>query len=206
MIRRRMHVIRRGDGTLAFHNAVPVDDATLSKLRAMGRGALLLVPAPSHTLDIAPFAEKLGLAVLCPRAIAGEVARKVKVTGHFEDLKPEPALRVVTLGGTTTGEAALLVTSPDGQRTHVITCDAVLNLPNSGGLAGLFMRFVGQATGGPRVGPFFKWKDVSDKAALRASLRALAQEPNLATLLPSHGTIIRGGVAAALEEAAAHLR
>lgn len=202
MITRRMHVVRRSDGTLLFHNAVPVDEPTLEQLRALGRPAMLFVPAPSHTLDIAPFAAKLSLDVYCPAPIRRLIEKQVAVKGDSASLPADPLITIHTLDGTNSGEAIIEVRSPDGARSHLVVCDAVLNLAHSGGFVGLFMRYVGKATGGPRVGPFFKWRHVKDREALRAHLRRLAQLPNLATLLPSHGAIIRADVAGALEEAA----
>jgi hypothetical protein len=205
MIPRRMHVVRRRDGTLVFHNAVPVDDTTLAQLRALGRPAVLLVPSLMHTLDVAPFAERLGLQVYCPSPIRAEVAAKVPVHGDYAALPVDSALTPVPLEGVSTGEGLWLVHSTDGARAHVVTCDAVLNLPHSGGGAGWFMRFIGRATGGPRVGPFFKWRAVTDRRAFVASLRRVALTPGLSMLVPSHGAIVRSGAAAALEEAAAKL-
>lgn len=204
MIRRRMQIVRRSDGALVFHNAVPVNDEALEQLRAKGRPAVLLVPAPSHMLDIAPFAEKLGLDVYCPAEIRALVEQKVAVKGDYGALPKDPTLVAHVLGGTSSGEAIFEARSPDG-RGHLVVCDAVLNLAHLGGFGGFFMRYIGRATGGPRVGPFFKWRHVKDREALRQSLRRLAALPNLATLLPSHGAIIRGDVAAALEEAASRL-
>ena len=54
-----MTVLRQGDGTLLFYDAVPVDDATLEQLRALGRPAVLIVPNQYHSLDAPARAHRL---------------------------------------------------------------------------------------------------------------------------------------------------
>lgn len=203
-IPRRMHVVKLASGGLLFHNAVPMDDATLAQLRALGRPEVLLIPATSHTLDVHAFREKLGVKAYAPAAIAEQVREKVELAGTFEAVPADPAFSLLPIDGCTSGEAILEVHSAGGARAHLCTCDVVLNLPNEWNPVGLFMRLV-SATGGPRVGPFFKWRNVTDKAAVRASLRKHAERPNLTMLAPSHGPVLRSGAAAALREAADHL-
>lgn len=60
---RRMSIIRLADGRLVFHNAVPIDDATLAKLTAWGKPSILIVPMHLHAIDAPAFREKLGLKV-----------------------------------------------------------------------------------------------------------------------------------------------
>jgi len=204
-ITRRMQIVRRSDGTLLFHNGVPVDDATLEQLRSFGKPAVLVVPAVSHTMDIAPFAEKLGLEVHCPPEIRAEVEKKVPVTGDYAALAGDPVLTFHILDGINSGEAILEVRSPDGTRGHLVTCDAILNLKHTSDFAGLFMRYIGRATGGPRVGPFFRWRYLKDKPALRAHLQRIARLPGLTTLVPSHGDVLRGDVERAVLVAASLL-
>lgn len=204
MIRRRMHIVRLSSGELLFHNAVPVDDVTLAQLRALGPARYLIVPAPSHMLDVHPFRERLNLQVYCPRPIVEQVRARVPVTGTYEEFPGDPLLAFHSLEGVSTGEAVLEVRSPDRSRVHLVMCDAVLNLENAPGVTGLILRWLG-FTGGPRVGPVLKWRHVKDPKAMRAHLERLAGLPGLASVVPSHGAVIRQGAGQAVREAASRL-
>lgn len=204
MIRRRMHLVRLSSGALLFHNAVPVDEATLEKVRGLGQPKFLVIPAPSHMLDAHPFREKLGLEVFCPRQIVELVRARVQVTGTYEQLPGDPLIAVHQLDGVATGEAVLEARSPDRARAHLLTCDAVLNLKNGKGVQGAVLRLLG-FTGGPRVGPVLKWRHVKDCAAFRAHLERLADVAGLTTVVPSHGEVIREAPGQAVREAASRL-
>lgn len=183
---------------------MPVDEVTLQQVRALGPPRYLVVPAPSHMLDVHPFRERLGLQVYCPKEIAEQVRSRVPVTGTYEQFPGDPSLSFHQLDGVATGEAVLEVRSPDSSRAHLLMCDAVLNLENGKGMTGVVLRLLG-FTGGPRVGPVLKWRHVKDKEALRAHLERLAQVPGLATVVPSHGAVIREGAGSAVREAASRL-
>ena len=58
---RRMSIVKLSDGRLLFHNAVPVDEVTLERLRAWGKPSFLMVPHHLHAMDAHAFREKLGL-------------------------------------------------------------------------------------------------------------------------------------------------
>src|SRR5262245_26153607 len=70
---RRMTIVRLGDGRLVFHNAVPVDDATLAKVTALGKPSILIVPMHLHAIDAAAFREKLGLQVFTSKTMIDKV-------------------------------------------------------------------------------------------------------------------------------------
>src|SRR4051812_33871918 len=59
-IRRRMAIIKRSDGTLAFFHAVPLDEAALARVTAWGKPAILVLGHDQHGIDATPFAGKLG--------------------------------------------------------------------------------------------------------------------------------------------------
>src|SRR5690242_422232 len=54
---RRMAIVRRSDGGLLFFNAVPVSDAVLAELRALGTPAQVIVPQRLHMMDAHAFRE-----------------------------------------------------------------------------------------------------------------------------------------------------
>src|SRR5438270_11955513 len=67
-IRRRMAIVKRSDGQLAFLNAVPLDDAALAEVTAWGKPAILVIPHDQHGIDAHGFAEKLGCKIYGPKA------------------------------------------------------------------------------------------------------------------------------------------
>src|SRR5438067_1262627 len=83
---RRMTIVRRGDGSLLFYNAIPMDDRTLEELRAWGRPSLLVITHHMHMIDGDAFRERLGLAVYCPKATIDKVRARMPVAGSMEDL------------------------------------------------------------------------------------------------------------------------
>src|ERR1700740_1248869 len=66
-MKRRMAIIRRSDGALVFYQAVPVDDATLAEVKALGKPPYLIVPHNQHGMDATAFAEKLSLKIYGPK-------------------------------------------------------------------------------------------------------------------------------------------
>jgi hypothetical protein len=202
-LRRRMSVVRLGDGRLAFHNAVPLAEPDMRALEAWGAPAFLLVPNGHHRLDVHAWKARYpALRVLCPPPARARVAEAVPVDGAFDALPIDAALRAEPLDGTRTGEAAFLVRS--GERASILFGDAVFNVPHARGVGGLILRLMG-SSGGPRVTPLARRVVVGDARALAAHLERLATTPGLARLVPSHGLIVSGRAAETLREVAREL-
>jgi hypothetical protein len=200
---RKMSIVRRSDGTLLFHNAIPVDDPTLEQVRALGKPALLVVPSPFHCIDAHAFRERLGLQVYCPAAAKEQVTEVVAVDGDWTALPADSAVRVEPLDGTTRGEGALAITSAG--HVSLLFCDAFFNLPHQPGFWGLVWR-LGGFSGPPMCGPVWLKRAVFDRSALAASLDRLAALPSVIRLVPSHGEVLTNDPAAALRSVAAKLR
>jgi hypothetical protein len=187
-LRRRMSIVRLGDGRLAFHNAVPLREPDMRSLEGWGTPSFLLVPNGFHRLDVHAWKARYpALRVLCPAASRARVARAVAVDGDLDALPADPALRAEPLAGTRSGEAAFVVAS--GPRRSLLFGDVLFNVPDGGGIGGLLLRLVG-TSGGPKVTPIARRTIVTDRRALAADLRRLAALPGLARLVPSHGGIV----------------
>src|SRR3954470_19115284 len=76
-IGRRMTIVKRQDGTLAFFNAVPVDDATLDEIRRLGEPRYLVVPHYGHAVDADAFKRRLNLTAYGPPEHPEKLARRV---------------------------------------------------------------------------------------------------------------------------------
>lgn len=198
---RSMHVIKLSTGQLAFHNAVPVDEPTLEKVRALGAPKILIIPHRAHNIDGPAFAEKFQLQVWCPEVERVAIDQRMPVKGSLDQWKADKALDVELLKGFKNHEPVLFVHTEDGQRTHLLFTDAVMNNPHGKGVSGLITRLTG-FTGKVTVGPVLKLFYARDKQALREQFLKLAKTPKLSFLVPSHGDIVREGAAAHLERLA----
>jgi hypothetical protein len=196
---RRMSIVKLGDGRLVFHNAVPLDDASLAQVMTLGKPAILIVPMHLHAIDAAGFRDRLGLQVFTSRVTMEKVRAIVPVAGAVEDLPGDSSLRCVPLAGTRFGEAAWVVKS--GPRASLLFCDAIHDSRPGTGFNGLMFRILGFTGQEPKIPPFFRLRAVSDKKALKADLLRLAETPDLARLVPSHGRIVATDPAGAIRRA-----
>jgi hypothetical protein len=198
---RRMSIVRRGDGSLLFYNAIPMDEATLGDVRAWGRPALLVITHDQHMVDADAFRERLGLAVYCPQATIEKVRARTVVTGSMEALPSDPAIAWDSAVGTKMNEPVMFVTSGGGTRVSIVLSDVFQN--NSPGSIPFMFRLMGFA--GPRTPPLFKLLFLKDRGTLRAAMERWAATPNLSRIVPTHGDVLDADPAAALRRAAAAL-
>ena len=182
---RRMAIVKRSDGTLAFFQAVPLDDAALAEVTAWGKPSILVVPHDQHGLDATPFAEKLGLKIYGPKANEPKLRAKFRLAGTLDDIPADPAVTFESVAGAKSGEAMATVQSAGG-RVSLIFADAYMATP-SAGLA-FPMRVLGFG-GGPKVTPIFKLLFLKDRGALKAHFERLAALPGLTHLIPCHGEV-----------------
>jgi hypothetical protein len=196
---RRMSVVRLGDGRLVFHNAVPLDDATLAQVSALGKPSILIVPMHLHMIDAHAFRARLELAVFTSRTVVDKVRAALPVAGTFEDLATDAALRCEPLAGTRFGEAAWVVRS--GPRASLLFCDAIQSSRPGRGFGGFMFKLMGFTGPDVRVPPFYKRRAVSDRPALKRDLLRLCETPGLARVVPSHGDIIDADPAARVRQA-----
>lgn len=194
---RRMSVVRRPSGELVFFNAVPVPDATLEALKALGRPAHLLVPNAFHTLDVPAFIDRLGVTAWVPDVATASLSGRFPCRPISAFPKDE-GLRVFTVEGFKTKELALVA-----ERT-LFTGDLVTNSPHGTGAAGFLMRVVGFTGPEPKL-PFpVRQRVETDRRAVRELLLTLAGL-ELDRLVPTHGAVVEGDVAGVLRKVAAGL-
>ncbi len=187
-IGRRMSIVKLSDGRLVFYNAVPLDDATLAQVRALGTPSILIAPIALHTMDAHAFQEKLGLQTFTSQQSLAAVHALIPAARSLDELPKDPSLRCVPLSGTRFGEAALVVQS--GARATLLLCDCLHNSAPGSGFNGRIFQWMGFTGEKPTMPPMFKWRAVRDRAALKKDLLALADTPGLVRLVPSHGGII----------------
>lgn len=196
--RRRMCIVKRSDGQLLFHNAVPLDDAALAEVTAWGKPAFLVIPHDQHGVDAHAFSQKLGVKIYGPKASEEKMRARWQLAGTIEDLPADASLSLESLAGTKSGEPVAIVRS--GARVSLLFSDVYQDA--TGYKLPLPMRILG-FSGGPKVVPVFKWLFTRDKAALRAHLEKLAALPGLERLVPCHGAIKSADAANTLKQVAA---
>ena len=194
-IKRRMTVIRRGDGALAIHSAIGLIDADYGKLLdPLGRVALIVVPSSLHGDEARLYAERYPQAtVLVPGPVRNKCAAKLpRVDGTIGEDWPATwasELRALQVEGTKMGEAIFLHVP---SRTLVVT-DLVFHFTDElTGFAKTLMTWNGVVN---RLGPsrIFRWFFLKDREALKRSLQPV-KGWDFERVVMSHGTIVhRGG-------------
>jgi hypothetical protein len=200
-IHRRMCIVRRDDGRLLFYNAVPMDERTLDEIKAWGNPSFLVLTHDQHMIDGDAFRQKLGVSVYCPKATSAKVRLRTTVTGEMEDLPGDPAIGWDAARSTKLDEPVMIVKSGGGARASIVTSDVFQN--NQAVQTAFMFRLMGFL--GPKTPPMFKMLFLKDKAGLRTEMERWAATPNLARIIPSHGTVITDDPAGALRRAAAGL-
>jgi hypothetical protein len=185
---RRMTVVGLPRNRTAIYSPIPLKEAAMKQIERLGNPAFLIVPNPSHRLDIAPFSERYPTA----RIITAPNARKrvnqaVRVDSTDADLGKTAEL--AELAGVNRMELAMLVRHKNRGAT-LLTNDVIGNVGHPVGIGARIMaRLMGF---GPtaRITRPAKWMFIKDKKALAAQFRAWAAIDGLARIIPSHGDII----------------
>lgn len=184
-IERVMVVAKRADGRLVIHGAMALDDASMKQLESLGEVGFVLVPNGFHRLDAKVFRDRYPKATfLGPRGSRRKIEEVVKLDGVYEDFPEDEWVRLETLDGVAKIEGVVVVRS--GDETSLIFNDAVFNMPHRKGLSGLFLRYVTQSSGGPRISRLSRMLMIKDGQALAAHMRRLAALPNLKRIFVAH--------------------
>jgi hypothetical protein len=200
---RRMSIVRRRDGGLLFYNAIPLPDAQLAEVMALGKPAQLFVPCHLHTMDTRAFAERLGLEIYGPEQGLAAMRQTMPAAKPFSALPPDEDLSVVAVEGFSTGEGLLLVKR--GGTSVLLVADVVTNARHGQGFNGLLMRVVGFTGAAPILPLPVRLRVGKNLASVKALLERLALTPGLTCLIPSHGELVEQGAPEALRAIAARL-
>jgi hypothetical protein len=190
-----MSLVKRTDGTLLFYNAIPLPDATLAEVRALGTPAQLIVPNQFHALDAAAFAHRLGLSAYAP-AVAVERLAPHLTCRPITELPLDASMRLFTVEGFKTHEAVLLTGKT------LLVADLVTNAPHEPGVMGWMMKLVGFTGPQPKLPLPVRKRVGRDLPAVRALMLELAALDGLARIIPSHGDLIETGAPEALRAVA----
>ncbi|MFT3706294.1 MAG: hypothetical protein QM817_01380 [Archangium sp.] len=199
--KRRMSIVRLSDGALIFYHAIPLDDATLATVLALGTPRALVIGYHSHGVDAAAFADKLKIGIYGPSLNEGKMrARWPQYAGTLEALPKDAASAFEMLDGTKLGDPVQVVRSKGG--VSLVFCDALI--ANDDSETPFLSRLIGFG-GGPRCAPFFTLFLMNDRKKLRAHLERLADLPGLVRLVPCHGRLITDDASGVLRRVAGTL-
>ncbi|WP_308517726.1 hypothetical protein [Sphingomonas flavescens] len=184
---RRMTVVALPRKRTAIFSPIPLPDAEMARIQALGTPSFIIVPNGGHRLDSRPFKARYPKAkvVAAPGAKA-QVDEAVRVDTSTPDLGKDVDL--VSVPGMGDAELALVVRHDGG--TTLVVNDIVGNVSQPQGIGA---RIMARLTGfGPRpaVPRLLRMRYVKDEAALAAQLRDWSEIPGLIRLIPSHGEII----------------
>jgi hypothetical protein len=203
-LKRVMTLAKRADGGIVVHNGVPLDNASMKRVDDWGKVTAIVVPNGYHRLDAPAFVARYPEArVYCPAGARKKVEEVVRVDGTYDDFPADDAVSFVTLDGAAAREGVMIVKSPGG--STLVFNDVIFNMKDMRGFTGFVFKHVTQSTGGPRVSRLVRWFVAKDRAALRAHLERLAETPDLARVVVSHGAMITDNAPAAIRIAAATL-
>lgn len=201
---RRMTVAALSAGRTAIWSAMPLREAEMRRIEALGAPSFLIVPGVAHRLDLRAWKARYPQAkVVCPPGARDAVGEAVKVDAIGNALA-DPFVRLETVPGVGEREAALLVRR--ASRVTLVLNDILANVRHPNGLgAHIMARLFGFGVKRPQMPRVGRRLFVKDAKKLAAGLRHWAYEPGLKQIVVSHGDIIAERPREVLEAIAADL-
>jgi hypothetical protein len=199
---RRMTALALQAGGSAIWSPVPLRDAEMARIEALGPIRFLIVPNQGHRLDLQPWHRRYPEArIIAPPSARKAVAEAAPVDAT-DDIIGDPAIAFQLVAGTKLDEFALTVTRADG--TTLMLNDILSNVRHPKGLGAQIMaRLLGFGVKRPRTSRPVRRMFVSDPAKLAEQFRGWAATPDLRRIIVSHGDVIDQAPGEALKRAAA---
>ncbi len=185
---RNMLVYRLPDQTLLLHSVIALDDARMKELESLGEPAVLIVPSKIHRLDAGVYKERYpALKVICPKVARSAVEQVVKVDALAEEYLPSRGIQCLKPAGLKEWELVYVLKIPSGK--VLVVTDCLMNLPNLGGIQGLFLKWLGSTGffGITRIGRMLL---MQDRSQFKSWLGEVAGLSDLEVISVAHGSII----------------
>lgn len=185
---RGMVIAKRRDGDLLIHNAIALDDESMSQLESLGEPRYVVVPNRGHRLDCAIYKKRYPRSqVLCPLGALKAVARIVEVAGTYDDYPADDDVTLEYIAGTRPVEGMLGVRSDDG--LTLVFNDLLHNVHKlDPGIVSLLYRFVlGLGRERANVHRVLARLMVSDRRMFRTELERFADIRDLRRVIVAHG-------------------
>jgi len=184
---RRMTVIGLIGGRTALWSPIPLPEAEMGQIEAMGDPTFLIIPNPAHRLDARPYRARYPQAktITAPNAVK-QVEEAVPVDDVNADLGRD--VELLTVSGVDQVELAMLVRRPGG--VTLLTNDIIGNVGHPEGPGAWIMSRLMGFGPTPRIPRVARRMFIKDAAALASQLAQWAAMPDLKRIVPSHGDII----------------
>ncbi|MFO1143839.1 MAG: hypothetical protein U1E59_15980 [Amaricoccus sp.] len=205
-LHRNMVIVRLATGELVLHSVVAMEETGLRALEALGTPAYAIVPSILHVMD-APFYKQRYPAMkqLAPSASMEEIGRTVALDGSVEDVLPPLGFKLHAVPGTKMVEFVYDCPLPGGGRALIVndafgSAHAADDTRVLGRLIVSHIAVPGHHLGIPRI---YRWRFITDIAAVRRFAGDLAAIPDLRLVTVSHGDPVIASPADALRSLAA---
>ena len=202
---RRMTVVALSHHRSAIWSAMPLREADMRRIEALGDPTFLIVPGIAHRLDIKPWKQRYPQAkVVCTPGARGAVEEVLPVDATTDVLK-DPSVQLETVPGVGAKEAALLVRR-DGRLTLVLN-DILANVRRPHGIgAHIMARLFGFGVKRPKMPWLIRRMLLKDNKALAAAFRKWGEDPTLERIIVSHGDVIERAPGEVLKRVATDLQ
>jgi hypothetical protein len=199
---RRMTVLSLASGGTAVWSPIPLDEANMARIDALGPVRFLIVPNQAHRLDLKAWCRRYPTAHVIAPPSAKSAVEEATPMHVSTDIIDDPAIDFYLVAGAKADEFALLVERNDG--LTLILNDILANVQHPHGLgANVMARLLGFGVDRPRTSRPVRRLFVEDGAKLAEQFRAWASLPDLRRIIVSHGDVIAVAPGKALEAAAA---
>jgi hypothetical protein len=187
---RRMTVVELAKGGLAVWSPVPLGEAEMARLDALGKVAFLIVPNAGHRLDLGAWKKRYPEArVVAPADARKAVDEAARVEVTTDRALGDPTVRLTIVPGMKADEFAMTVSRKDG--TTLVLNDVLASVHRPKGLgANIMARLFGFGVKRPQVSRLVRKRYVADPKAVAAQLRAWAELPDLKRVIVSHVDVI----------------
>lgn len=187
---RRMTAVRLSAGRAAIWSAMPLDEAGMARIEALGRPAVLIVPGMAHRLDARAWLKRYPtMKVLCPPGAVAKVEQAVAVDDTSGAVLQDADTQFRVVSGTGLDEAALLVRR--GRDLTLVLNDVLANVRNPRGMgANAMARLMGFGVARPEVPWLGRRMLIEDELAFAGCLQRWAGERDLKRIIVSHGDVI----------------
>lgn len=189
---RLMTVHRLPDGSLFLHSVIALEEEGMRALEDLGVPSVMLVPHPMHLMD-APFyrARYPNIEILAPADAAASLQGRARVDASPDARLPALGIAAHVVPGLRYSEVVPELPLGDGKTALVFTDIFVAGDPGGPSMiTNALLRLLGppRGCGVPRL---VRYRQVTDRAAVRGFFRALADRTDVSLLLGAHTKPVR---------------
>ena len=195
----RATVISLGDGTLAIHSPVAMDEATAVAVESLGTVRHIIAPSALHHLYVGPALKRFSQAKLYGTRALGKKRKRLRFDAYLNDGLPAAlgsVLEALTLQGAPAVEETVFFHKPS---KSLLVTDMIFNIAHPQGAMTKFMLSCTGTNG--KLAQSRLWRFYAkDKQAFVASTHKML-DWNFDALVPCHGDVVAAGAKPAVQAA-----